>query len=489
MPIEDLLHPLLGRYLRSEGWPRTLAGLAYRQLPARVRHGPRYARFAAVAARGFDADVDAVAARLSETLSEAVRHVPAYAGFRSVLDARGRAVFEALRTLPLTSKIDIKREPHAYLSRRMPATRRVAMFTGGSTAHPMAFYLERGVTRPRETAYIETIDRTLLGARPGDWTLSLRGRSVAAAASGKRLWSKEPIKRHLLVSSDHLERQYMPGYAELLARHRPRLIHAFPSALYPLARWLEAHPLPVFTSGLRGVLLTSENVYGFQRALFERVFACPVIDHYGHSERVLMAVTLPGDGRHHFFPLYGYPELVDADGRPIDTPGVLGEIVGTSFDNAAMPFVRYRTGDMGIWDEAPAPTERARKVMRRIEGRLQEFVVCRDARLVSITTLGAAHFAELAHVDTIQFEQHEPGVVVLRVVAPTPLTDAQRAAIAQAVRDKTQGGCTVRVEAVDRIERTARGKHRMLIQHLDLGRYFGAAPEPAEHERAMSQPA
>ena len=42
------------------------------------------------------------------------------------------------------------------------------------------------------------------------------------------------------------------------------------------------------------------------------------------------------------------------------------------------------------------------------------------------------------------------------------------------MRDKTQGGCDVRVEHVDHIPRTTRGKFRMLVQNIDLQRYLGA---------------
>ena len=61
-----------------------------------------------------------------------------------------------------------------------------------------------------------------------------------------------------------------------------------------------------------------------------------------------MAASMPGDERFFFWPLYGHLELVDADERPIRRPGVAGHIVGTSFDNQAMPFVRYRTGELGV---------------------------------------------------------------------------------------------------------------------------------------------
>ena len=114
-------------------------------------------------------------------------------------------------------------------------------------------------------------------------------------------------------------------------------------------------------------------------------------------------------------------------------------------------------------------------VVERIEGRMQEFLVCRDHRLVSITTMGAAHFDELAGVEAIQYEQSEPGRFVLKVVSRHPLGAAVKEKIARAVEEKTQDGCTASVEEVDRIPRTARGKQQMLLQHLDISGFLGAA--------------
>jgi phenylacetate-CoA ligase len=161
----------------------------------------------------------------------------------------------------------------------------------------------------------------------------------------------------------------------------------------------------------------------------------------------------------------------------VTQPGKLGFVVGTSFDNQVMPFVRYRTGDLAVLSERGHPRLPGYPACERIVGRLQEFVVCRDHRLVSITTLGVAHFAELAAVETIQYEQDRPGLLVLKVVAEAQLADGQRSRIAAAVAAKTQGGCDVEVVQVERIARTPRGKSRMLVQNLDIRRYFGAATE------------
>ena len=267
----------------------------------------------------------------------------------------------------------------------------------------------------------------------------------------------------------------MPQHAKALALHRPTFIEAFPSALFPLARWLAENPLPEFTEGVRGVMLYSENVFDFQMRKFREVFRCPIIKHYGQSERVLMAASLPDDERYFFWPQYGWLELLDAHGKPVTTPGQLGFVVGTGFDNQVMPFVRYRTGDLAMFSATAHPNLPGYPACERIEGRLQEFLVCRDERLVSITTLGVGHFPELSAVEAIQYEQHRAGEVVLKVVARPRLAPAQAEHIARAVREKTQGGCDVRVEHVDHIPRTERGKFQMLVQNMDLRRFLGAA--------------
>jgi phenylacetate-CoA ligase len=477
MAIEDLLHPYLGKYLESPGWLKASAGRAYSLLPPRMRLGRAYERHAEeVRAAGAEALSRLAERKLAETLRWAFDTVPAYERFKGLLGARCDAR-EVLAQLPVTDKLDIKRHTQRYLSTAMPAQARLEMFTGGSTRNPMRFYLQKHVTRPKEYAYVQEFRRRV-GATGDDLVLALRGRSVPSAAQhGGSIWMVEPIKRQLILSSDHLERRFMPAYAEALAQHRPRYIEAFPSALYPLARWLATHPLPEFTRNVRGVMLYSENVYGYQLEKIREVFGCPILSHYGHSERVLMAASMPDDDRYFFWPQYGHFELLDAEDRPVTQPGKLGFVVGTSFDNRVMPFVRYRTGDLAVLSERGHPLLPGFPACERIVGRLQEFVVCRDQRLMSITTLGVAHFPELALVDAIQYEQHVPGKVVLKVVSESPLTAPQREGIAAAVERKTQGGCDVEVAQVESIARTPRGKARMLVQHLDIRRYFGAATE------------
>lgn len=478
MSIEDLIYPLLKVYIGAPQWVKTSIGETYAHLPRAWRYGPHRDRFALeLREHGGARACEFARNKLRQTLEWALKTVPAYRQYQYLLDSDTDP--EALlKQLPLIGKADIKADPERFLSTAIPARERLKTFTGGSTANPMLFYLHKNVSRPREYAFMDDF-HTRVGLGGRDIVLALRGRSVPTAKErGGRLWMYEPIKRHLILSSDHLEPEYMPQYIEALRAWRPTYIQAFPSALYPLAKWLAEHPEPEITQRIRSVLLYSENVYGFQMQLFREVFACPVLKHFGQSERVLMAASMPDDERYFFWPQYGHFELVDEHGDAVTQPGVLGEIVGTGFDNRAMPFIRYRTGDMAMLSERPGhPLLPGYPVVERIEGRMQEFLVCRDHRLVSITTMGAAHFDELAEVDAIQYEQSEPGQFVLKVVTHRPLGNEVKQRIARAVEEKTQNGCSARVEEVRVIPRTLRGKHQMLQQHLDISNYLGAVHE------------
>jgi phenylacetate-CoA ligase len=476
-PVDDGLYGLAGYYQTAPQWIKTVAGGAYSLLPPALRHGPAYKEFRAAFASS-TVDPAYVTGRLRETLTAALQDVPAFADYRHLVANLAASPTSVLEQLPFTSKEDIKRRLNDCVNQRQDLRARMRMFTGGSTSIPMTFYVQRGVSRAKEWAAFHAMGERF-GTEGAGIVLALRGRTIGTAGRG-RVWSYEPIKRHLMLSTDHLEPRFMPEYVDALRRWRPVHIHAFPSALYPLLRWLRQEGYESLLSQVKSVVLTSESVFEYHMAAFKAFFDCPVMVTYGHTERVLLANTLPNDSRYHFWPQYGYLELIDSAGRVITKPGEVGEIVGTSFDNLVMPFVRYRTGDYGALGESPNAAAAGFKVLDRIEGRVQEYVVCRDHRLVTVTTLGAAHFHQLESCDRIQYHQTTPGELLLRVVAGRPLGDEARREIEQAVREKTQGGCDVKVVEVDRIPLTERGKQRLLVQELDVMRYLGAALQEIE---------
>lgn len=476
MPLEDWIHPLLKHYTAAPQWVKSFVGTAYSAVPVGIRYGRKAPEFLDEIKITDPAILQRRAGeKMFSLLDAATRHVPAYQHLRDVVTRPGATPLEMLSKFPLLSKQELKASLADYVSAGLSESMRMATFTGGSTSVPMKLYWHRHVTRPKSFAYNGEFDR-IAGIGDKDVTLALRGRSVPGAGQpGQPLWMYDPIKRYLHLSSDHLEAEHMPAYIAAIEQWQPTFIHAFPSAITPLAKWLEAHPVPAITERIKCIQLFSENIYDHQVELLKRVFGCEVLCDYGHSEGAIKSISLPGDSRYFFWPLYGYVELIDFDGNPITEPGVLGEIVATGFDNLVMPLIRYRTGDMAMWSAQPNTLRPGFQVVDRIEGRLQEFLVCRDHRLVSICTIGAAHFEQLADADRMQFEQHETGRATLKVISREELPANVKTALADGIRKKTQGGLEVEVVRVDEIPRTRIGKHRLLVQHLDISSYLGAA--------------
>jgi phenylacetate-CoA ligase len=130
---------------------------------------------------------------------------------------------------------------------------------------------------------------------------------------------------------------------------------------------------------------------------------------------------------------------------------------------------------MGAWSAEPSKGPEGFPVIDKLEGRMQEFVVCHDHRLVSVATLGAAHFSELSEVNAIQYEQDTPGLLVLKVESENPPPPQVLQRVAQSIESVTQGGCRAQVQVVSHIPRTSRGKRSLLVQHLDLSGFLGSA--------------
>lgn len=484
MNVEDLLHPLLNSYLKSPQWVKASVGRAYSAVPVSWRRGRNYQRFLTEASLQVEPALRQLASRkLARTLRHVLQMVPAYRGLRDLTAELGDIEgadqqsdpVAVLRQLPVISKEDVKSHLDEFLAVGVDPALRMKMFTGGSTSVPMTLYLHKGVTRAKEYAFIEQFHQRA-GMHEHDTVLALRGQAVPGADAGGPLWMMEPIKKQLIFSPDHLNPPFMPEYLRAMRRWKPRFIQAYPSAAYQLALWLRDNPDHEVTQRIESIMLFSENVPERDMALFRNVFGCPVLKHYGHSERLAMASTMPDDDRYFFWPQYGYIELVDAAGQVIEKPGELGEIVATGFDNDVMPLVRYRTGDMAVWSDRPHPRLPGFPAVERIEGRIQEFIVCEGDRLVGMNAITTAEqHALLEFAQSIQFEQREAGRLLMRVVMPRRLSADELRDIARSIEQRTGRGCHVEAQQVDAITRTARGKTLMLVQHLDMRRYFGEA--------------
>ncbi|SAI89204.1 phenylacetate-CoA ligase [Methanoculleus bourgensis] len=406
------------------------------------------------------------AAALSRLLAHAYANVPYY---RRVFDDRGLVPGDIqtpadLRLLPVLTREDLQTHLPDLKARNYPDAAFEYVTTGGSTGIPVGFYYERGASRAREWAFMKTQwDR--VGYRFGDKCVVLRGYIVGSARDAV-YWKKTLFGRWLLMSSHHMTEETLPAYISEIRRFKPRFIQSYPSTAALLARYMIEHGVDSFPT-VRAVLCGSENLYPWQRSLLEEAFGCRVFSWYGNSEQTVLAGECEESTHYHIFPEYGIVELIGRDGRPVTNPGEMGEVVATNLTNYVCPLIRYRTMDLATAAQGPCTCGRHYPLLEHVEGRLHEFIVTKDRRLISMTAVNM-HSDVFDNVVQFQFYQEKVGEVLLRIVRKPGYTDRDTDYILSELEKKFEGDVDVTVHFVTKIPRTRRGKYRFLIQDLPL---------------------
>ena len=146
-------------------------------------------------------------------------------------------------------------------------------------------------------------------------------------------------------------------------------------------------------------------------------------------------------------------------------PGKQGEIVVTHLDNHAMPFIRYRTGDVGRASAEACPCGRGLEVMDVVQGRSTDFIIAPDGRWVH--GLGLIYVVrEIAGVEEYQIVQRDVDAVCVRVVPNGAFGPDGEMRIRDGIRKRLGQEVRVSVEQTDRIAPDPSGKFRYVISQV-----------------------
>ena len=464
MSLEDQLYPLLTLYERLPQRVRNGVGFGYRLLPKGWRYGARFGEFKELAVAGEQWSVEEIQdyqlKQLRAVLHHAANHCPFYekrflrAGFRPE-NVHGP---EDLKECPFVEKRDLQEHLNEMVSTNIPASQRLYLTTAGSTGVPVGFYLQKGVSRPKEQAFLEAMWRRA-GYSGGARLAVIRGQVISSKSEG-RIVSYDATRGWLMLSSYHLTPERLPEYREALEKFKPDFLHAYPSAALQLAEYVEKFG-ETWRLPLRGLLCGSERLTIPQKQLLERVFQCRAYRWYGHSERAVLAGEGAQSELFYFFPQYGFVEF-----GPPDEEG-LREVIGTSFHNLAMPLIRYRTGDCVRLAEPEdvSSLEYPWPAAVEIAGRQQEYLVSATGRRISLTAFNM-HDAVFNDLYAVQFYQERPGLAEFRYVAGPRFHGSRLTRIEESIRRKLGDDFQITFREVKEVEKTARGKHRWLVSQL-----------------------
>lgn len=402
--------------------------------------------------------------KLQETCQYAYAHVPYYtklfqdAGF----NPSQLRYFDDLEKIPYLTKNIIQEHIDELVSTAIPKKELRYSTTGGSTGIPMGMY-ETPFVAIKEDAYIAHMWQRM-GYSFHAKLAVLRG--TYTGEKGLFYQHRERGREVLLLSSYHMTEETLPQYIAVLRKFKPEFMHVYASAIFILCDYMKQNHIEPFPS-LKAVLVGSENVYPHQRALVEEVLHCRLFSHYGHSERACLAGECEKSTDYHIFWQYGYTELLNANGQPVSKEGEPGEIVATTFDHFGMPLIRYKTMDIAENTLRTCECGRNYKLISRVKGRLQEVLVTKSGRYISMAAINM-HSDVFDHVAQFQFYQDNPDFCIFNVIRKADYTQADEQNIYHELKKKLGEELDLQIRYVEEIPRTPSGKYRFLIQKLPI---------------------
>ena len=402
--------------------------------------------------------------RQRRLLQYAGQHCPYYARlFRECgFDAKMNHGFHSI---PLLDKHLIRKNEHSIISDELSRISSYHANTGGSTGEPLDFYAS-SVAGEIDALHQEFVFRTTMGYEPGDRIAGFGGKTIPDDLLKKRQYWVESGRPDLpygreVYSSLYLRAETIPYYIEQILKTSPRILRGYPSFLTELATYMLEHNISM-AHLVKGIQLSAENAFDWQIEAIKKAFKTNVYLQYGHSVVSVYAYTFNETQEYVCSPYYGLVEVLGDDGGHVPV-GAVGEVVVTGFHNRAMPFIRYRTGDMALYNGVDRGLVRLGKIV----GRTQDYVYTLDRQKVALTALVfGQHFDAFRAIRKWQLQQDRPGQVKVRIVK-----DENYSAVSEAeISEKFASFCGIETsfEYVDHIDLTARGKYRFIIQNINM---------------------
>ena len=396
--------------------------------------------------------------RLRGLLHSAATSVPYYQRMWTK-DERSAALAGRLEELPRLEKDPIRAEPEAFLRRDIHPWPRVASHTSGSTGTPIVSINTIQEIR-NSLALREVRSARWAGVSFQMPRATFSGRLVEPDPESKGPFYRfNLIERQAYLSAFHLRADTASFYVDALHKHRIQWLTGYAVSYYVLAKFILEQGLKV--PPLKAVITTSEKLLPEMRQVMQVAYGCRVYEEYSTVENVVFASECQR-GRLHVSPDVAIVEILRPDGTPCQSDE-MGEVVTTSLVREYQPFIRYRLGDLAIWDATPCPCGRTMPALREVVGRIEDVVIGPDGR--QMVRLDHIFHGQL-HVREGQIIQEALNRIRVKVVSTNGFGSADIRAIIHRVQQRLGSRVEVIVEPVNQIPRTPAGKFQAVVSLL-----------------------
>lgn len=346
--------------------------------------------------------------------------------------------------------------------------------TGGSTGEPLQFLM--GKSRMSYDVAAKWRVTRWWGVDIGDPELVVWGSPVELGAQDRIRELRDRIFRTKLLSAFEMSVERLDEFVRTIQKTRPRMLYGYPSSLAFLAQHAQERGVDLSDVGIEVAFVTAEQLYEHQQRTIRETFGCRIANGYGGRDFGFAAHQCP-EGSLHLNAEYILVEIVDRDGNVLPA-GDEGEIVVTHLASWDFPFLRYRTGDVGVLSGSACACGRGLPSFEAVRGRTTDFIVAADGTVMHALALIYA-IRDVPGVRNFKIVQEDLHHTRVLLVADSGFSDRKSREIESGLSSRLGSGVRITIERVDEIPRTRGGKYRYVESRVDVREHDAGAIAPA----------
>lgn len=396
--------------------------------------------------------------RLQRLIVSSYKNVPYYRELfdRHGIDPRDIRSVADLPKIPVTSKKDLQALPVSQItSSEINAENLIARTTSGSTGEP--FTIRRSWFEERLLGLFRLRAMHYMGQRISD-----RVASVGLVRTTHPRDKQLPIE--ILQNMGFYRRvridSLLPAadILRMLQEYCPDLVTGFPGVLSLVAQNMidrESRSIRPRFVRVNGEVLTP-----LMRQQIAEAFGAPVLDFYASHEFRVIAYECHQTRDLHTCDDSVIVEVLK-DGRAA-MPGERGELVGTALHSYAMPFIRFKLGDVVTKGSDSCECGQPFSTIRAIQGRMVDYFPLPDGTQIHPFEIVLVIYQQaLSWVRQYQLVQEREDRILLRVVPFATPKEEQIRRLKESARLLIGNGVEFEVMLVPEIPIEPNGKFRV----------------------------
>ncbi len=323
--------------------------------------------------------------------------------------------------------------------------------TSGSTGIPFTIYKDKNklYRNSADTMYFSQLAQYTLGSK----LFYVRLWSKKFMKSKLEFFSKNIVPHNILNNADDDIKELLE---KLQSSKSEKTLMIYPSYLEEVCIFLDKNSYQLKETNVQSIIATSEKLNDYEKKQSQHYFNCPIYGRYSNADNGIIAqntVNHPQDFQINHASYH--VEILDVNTNKHVKNGEVGKIVVTDLFNYSMPFIRYDTGDLAMYNAI----DNKYAVLSKIYGRRMDAIYNTNGKFVSPHIFyKISHYSKLKQY---QFIQTSKTAYVFRLNAQKDETNEE--AMIDYFKTILGNDATFNFEYVDEIMQLASGKRKKVV--------------------------